>query len=160
MTIVSSQIHKIINKQGGRKKLMMQCTDHLGKIWERRTNVPANSDHAQFLADWVATQDDNIIQQEKDYVKSYIEEGGDPAELVVDYLTNRQKAICIVRGMMRAEEPIIIMPAAEHIQNNITNTQLQNFFGAAKGTRIRNRTDAIVASKSFLEADKSLVEEV
>ncbi len=53
MPIVSSQITGQINKPGGRRKLLMQATDHTGKIWERRPNAPADNDDDATLAAWV-----------------------------------------------------------------------------------------------------------
>ena len=155
VTIVNSYIHKSLNKPNNRLAIYEEHVDHLGVVHCHRYYCPADHNTAQALADWAAGFDVRIAESEGLRLVEFIQEGGDPVEATSDYLTAQQRAKAIVRGMMRAENPETVLPTVEYINTSITDTQLTNFFSAAKATRIRARVDNILANKLFLESDVS-----
>ena len=160
MPIAFSQIIRTFNKSGGHRAIYEQHTDHLGKIHDHRYQCDLDYNIEQALIDWASGMDARLIEQEKQQVREFISNGGDPSDLSVDYLSSQQTARSVIRGIMSTDDPLIIMPTAEYIDINISDTQLTNWFGASKANRIRTRVNALIANKDFLESDASQVEEV
>ena len=80
-------------------------TDHLGIVHDHRWYHDGSADEAVELAANALKVDAGLVPNESLRVSKFIEEGGDPAEITVVYLTNQQRATAIVRGMMMAENP-------------------------------------------------------
>ena len=157
VTIVTSKILRVINKSAGRRKIMEQHVDDFGKIWERRYNcLPVGEwDEVQALADYAAILPSEIVRFEKARIRDEITMGKSPADLSSPYLTNTQFARSVIRGMMAADDPLTIMPSAEYIDSNVTDSQLNNIFTSSQATKIRSRVTALVANKQFLLDDLS-----
>ena len=160
MPIVSSQIFSEIPLVGGKRRINASATDANGKVWDCRLNALPSEVSTDLLAAWEAGFDAYAEEAEESALTDFIQRGGDPAEWTRVYLTGEQTARTAVKAMMTADDPLTVMPTAEHIQANISNAQLQNWFGTEKGTRVRRRTDAMVTNKAFLEADRADTGEV
>jgi len=160
MPITNSQISGSIKKPGALKKLLMQAVDDLGRVWEHRPIVPIDNDDAATLSAWVAGFQAFSEAYELAKLTSFINTGGSPGDWTRRYISVAQFAETVVRAMMSSRDPLSVMPTAEYIQSEISNSQLQNIFGTQRGTRVRNRSDNLVANKAFLEADELAAEDL
>lgn len=159
MPIVSYQIHNRINRRDGSKKLIATAVDSFGKIWNVRRRVPPGVSELVIIQAWIDNFDSWVSDREKKRVKVFISEGGSPADIDSDYLNNQQLARAVIRGAMSVEDPLTVMPTAEYIDANITDTQLTNWFNASKAAKIRARVNDLIANKTFLEADRAAVDD-
>lgn len=155
MPIVNSYIHKTFTKPNDRQAVYEEHVDHLGVVHCHRYYCPADHNTAQALIDWAAGFDARMAIEEGERIFEFIREGGDPADISVDYLTNLQLATAVVKGAMASDSPKTILPTVQYIDANITNTQLSNWFGSVIATKIRARIDAIMANELFLASDSS-----
>lgn len=160
MPAVSSKVSRVLRLGGANRRALMECVDHLGKTWEHRPPGIDGDDFEAVLAAWVAKIDDIAKAWESHKVERYTLNGGSPGDYTRLYLTAQEWATVVIKTMMQVDDPLAVMPTAEYIDASVTNTQLQNFFGTAKGTRIRNRVNKMILNKTAFEEDRAAVEEL
>lgn len=151
MPIVSSEIVKQRNRGNGTLHVIERHADHLAVNHEHRYYCPENHDTNQALLDWISTLEAALIAKEKQEVQSFVENGGDPADIVKKYINNTQLAKSIIRALAWGE-PVNLLKAAQYV-DGFTNAQIENFFTVNQRIRIRVRVDYILNNQTVINSD-------
>lgn len=152
MPIVSSEMLKPARDRGnGYLAVYEKHTDHNGKRHEHRYSCPVGHDIDQELLNWVPTLEAALIKSEKESVQANVENGADPANIIVKHLTNNQKAKRVIKALMLGN-PEKLLKAAEYVQG-LTSTQIENSFTQLQRMRIRGRQNYILNNQSVFNAD-------
>ena len=158
MSIVSSQIVRNHDRGNGSLSVHEEHTDHLGIIHEHRYKCPLDYDVDTALINQAPIVETNLAQNEKQEIQSAVEDGADPALIIVKHITNQQKARRVVKALMRGHAKRVIK-AAEYV-STFTDVQIENFFTVAQRIRIRNRQNYILNNQVILETDEPQREEI
>lgn len=151
MPIVSSVILKKPNRGNGTLRVMEQHTDHLGINHEHKYYCPEDHNTEQALLDWVQTLEASLISNEKQEIQSFVENGGNPADIVKKYINNTQLAKAIIKALMWGE-PVNLLKAAQYV-DSFSDNQIENFFTINQRIRIRSRETYILDNQAIINSD-------
>lgn len=151
MPIVSSEIIKSRNRGNGRLAVFEQHIDHNGDIHEHRYSCPVGYDINQRLLDWIPILENTLIESEKKTLQRSVEDGADPADIILKHLTNTQKAKQVIKALMLGS-PEKMLKAAQYV-DGFSDAQIENFFTVAQRIRIRERQTYILNNQSVFNDD-------
>lgn len=160
MAIVSSRILTTVNKPNGRK-IMMQATDHVGAIYERRPNVPADNDDAATLAAWVVELDLTLpdLEAEAEVLRAQSGQQQD-----AQHQTQAELDRKTINLMMQIEDSLEFSRTLQwfrdfEVRGGTNNNARAGYLGMTTGdySEVADRYNQITGVKSGLEADANRV---
>ena len=158
MSIVSSQIVRNHNRGNDRRIVHEEHTDHTGKIHEHRYHCPLDHDINTALADRIVILEAELVQIEKDFVFDSVSKGADPNLIIINHITNLQKAKQVLKALMFGQAEDVIK-AAEFV-SGFSNAQIENHFTITERIRIRARQDYVLTNQVIIETDAMQREEL
>ncbi len=159
MAIVSSQIIRDIPQGDGTRRVVEEHTDHLGEV-HRFVYRPAEGVNVStIMAGRVPVLENRLRRAEITQLRTALQSGADPAQIVRRHLTVRQTVRPVVRALMAADAQVAIR-LAKFVKDSITDSILDSETSVAIRTRIRNRITGLIAMETGLADDQALREEL
>jgi len=133
-------------------------TDHIGTPRKFKYRCPDSWDINARMSARVPRLNDWLIRSEAEDIQFAIEEGADPITIIANHLTNDQKQIAIIKGLMLGEA-IKVIPTAILI-NGVSDAKLDSLFNVNKRNKIRARIQDIKDNQALIERLESQREEI
>ncbi len=155
MPIVESRIDRIDPQGPGRIRVFEYFRDHTGFETTNIYDVHEGYDTALHLSDAVIFRDAHAIESEAEVVEARVLEDVEPDTITIAHITEDQKLIAIIMALMKGRAQQVFR-AAQWIDDNISNGQLNALVGSDRARLILDRITGLLALRTDLETDEGL----
>lgn len=153
MPIVSSIVAQTHDRGDGVTRVREVHTFHNGVKRNRRYKAATGIDHTILLVPHAVTIAAKEIADEAANFEAFIEAGGSPDGFTRDHHTASAFIKKMIRAFMKTRDPLLALPVARWMKNNLTNTQIDAKVPFETRQKVRSRITNLLAMQDQLEDD-------